>query len=1295
MLFLFKWLRRFFALIAVKLALFAIFLTIMRIAFINVEEYKDSAIVWISTEYQIDAQVADISAGVDFSGIYLSLNDLAFSELDKLPFKLKSDHLFLHIDFWNSLTNLRPTFSKVSIVGLDVDLAQEQQQEQSEKRSDKNDAVSTSSTLKTLEDVLLTRWTKFNVSDAKIHYFDNLKNKKSILIKNLQWKNNDNLHQGIGQVSLDAKSSTKYLAFVVNLNKSDDKELAGELYVHASHLNLLSYIDNKANKLAKISKAKISGEVWVDFTASRVSNIQVKMDDIELAWRMQDKKYNWNLDSGSLQFSNSSNGWLLDSYNVNVQNNNEKIKGLSVSGVGTKNNASIDFSGLNLARAIPLYQLFSSLSKENTSIINNLSIDGLVKNLKIERDENGEFSASVSLRHFKNRPTSGIPGISNAKIDIYGGLNSGTVNIRLPKQKIYFDGEFNRPFPVKSADIPLQWQQTETGLKLFSDQTLLVTNELDTITSFSVFFGNEKSKTQSPFLSLYTYASLNNAGQVDHYYPINAMGHDVYDYLLPTLKKGTVKGAKILWYGAFSDYPYDKHDGIFQAYVPVKNAKFNFYEGWEGLTKLDLDLLFENDWLTMKAKKATLGPLKIDKLYGKIDRLHPKGTLTINAQLTEDAQKASDYLSHSPYKDSVGSALKIIDVHKDLNATLKIVIPFNQKNKKTKMFGKVKLNNNNINLKLADDIEMPLKNVNGSFSFVDGDLKTENITAHYLKQPLSFTIKTKEGKKSYNINAKLSAKWALDKFTSNPPLFKYPILKGELDWHGNVDFAYEYGKGYRFDVKLDSVLQGLSSELPSPLHKTPYQKWPLNIHLTGNDASLNGNVTLANKLAVETSLKSTKNGLMLSYLDLQIGPAAVNKQTDKTKQIVNVNLKSLDVGAWYDIWQRMDVESLSKNTAEPKKTEENLVTLNAINVDIEKLLLFGQPLKSFKTGIHFNDKNMTAKIDSDLLVADVKYRKGMPQRFDIQIDKLDFHDLNLPTAKDVNEPSKLFALSDNMRVDYPEIFLKCEICLWNEMDFSPLTTHIYPTKKRLKIEYLTIGEEGESTSISGVWDQQRTNVVTNISGKNNQSILQRLNYSNSITYKKLKVNGELNWVGAPWDFNMESLNGTVSAHIENGSITEVNDAGTRFLSVFSLDGIRRTLNLEYGNIFDKGFNFDVITTTANIKKGVFKSDDFYLNGSAGKIAGKGLVDIPNFKTNSTLSYSPAVSGSLPVLAAFVISPITGAAALVLSKLIQPAVESIVRIDFSVKGDLSDPVIKIVGQKKGKVKLEDIEESVEQ
>jgi uncharacterized protein YhdP len=321
-----------------------------------------------------------------------------------------------------------------------------------------------------------------------------------------------------------------------------------------------------------------------------------------------------------------------------------------------------------------------------------------------------------------------------------------------------------------------------------------------------------------------------------------------------------------------------------------------------------------------------------------------------------------------------------------------------------------------------------------------------------------------------------------------------------------------------------------------------------------------------------------------------------------------------------------------------------------------------------------------------------EYRSGVPSRWDFDITKLNFKSMDLSSVNEHKEglDSQLMAQSDDLQIIYPEIVATCTSCHYGELDLSPLKLHVYPDKQNLNIDYINIGTEKEFTALSGVWDQRRTNMILNSISNEKNNIAKRLGFASPVVAEQGELSATVSWLGAPWQYNFESLNGEFSSALKNGSITEVDDKGARLLSLLSLNAIRNSLNLEFNNIFDKGFNFEDLTLSGKITDGIIKNDDFYLDGSAGKIVGNGLVDLPHYETNYKFSYSPAVTSSLPVLTAFAINPLTGAAVLFLAKILEPVVETIIRVDFSVQGSLTDPVVKLIGSEKGKVKLENSE-----
>ncbi|WP_354624400.1 YhdP family protein [Psychromonas sp. MME2] len=1278
-LFLWKWTKRLWALLAIKLFIIATCLTLVRILFVRIEYYKEDVTNWLASEYNINVSVDNISAGIDFSGLVFILNNTKLIDSAEQPVYFASDYLFLHLDFWNSVTQKHLSFNKITLKGVDLRF--------NESAQGNHYSEQETLTFERLQQVFLQQFKQFSVTDGRVHFKNPLGQEKTIVIEKLHWLNAKNRHQGVGSASFGTALKGKPLQFVIDLSppQNDSSSYIGQLYAEADNLDLSGYLAAHVNPNAQISKAMIGLQVWADFTLDKLQQIQIKFNNSDFAWSQAGKNHDWQVNSGVLQLTNGEHNWLLDTYNIDAYYDKHPLKDLAIAATGTMRHASVLFKGVNVNALLPLYLLNSDLSTPDILQIEKLDVDAKLSSLMINQDLENRIIFDVAIKQLKNKPVGAIPGLSHANIYISGAVDQGDMLIELDKQDLYFDEQFNRPMPIEAAQLNLQWQTLKNGIKLSSEQSVITTTDVDTITEFSLLIPNEKSNSQSPFLSLYSYASLNDASKAQHYFPIKELGQEVFDYLQPTFKKGHVDGAKILWYGALSDYPYRENNGIFQAWVPLRDAEYDFYGQWQGLSNLDLNLHFENDWLKMEALRASLGDVQVAKLSANIDTLSPDGVLTIAANIADKAQSIATYLKTSPLKESVGSTLHIIDVQKQLSGKLEISVPFADE---TEITGQVVLADNDINIHINDDVIIPLNHVQGEFSFVNGNLTGNNLTAQLFKHPLQFSFNALEKTDKYEVDVDLSGQWDAEKLAAIHSDIAALNLSGSLAWQGKIDFDYFYeNEEFHYKGALDSMTQGLQVALPAPFNKNSLQSWPMKFSVSGDkDASL-FSLNIADKLDLQGKLDYQGADLKVPYATLNIGMHKID-QIDSDKQVVNIDLDKLDIAPWYSQWRKLQ----SHQAQFSQGNSSQLIKLDTLDIHVKEAQLFEQAINELQINSINIDNKWSIKYVADNLQGNIEYRLGMPDRIDLDINKMEFKDINIAAYHSLeNVQSKdTSSISTNLLADYPEVFASCERCLIAEYDFSPLALHIFPTKSRLNIDYIKLGDETEFTKLSGVWDQRRSNMIIDSLANDKQSILNRMGYVGPIVFQKAELTGAVNWLGAPWEFNYASLNGVLSMQIDNGSITDVSDKGARLLSLFSLDAIRRSLNLEFNNVFAKGFNFNKMTLSANVNNGIANNDDFYLDGAAGKIVGKGIIDLPNQETNYKFSYSPAVTSSLPVLTAFAINPITGAAVLLMSKLFEPVVDTVVRVDFSVKGSFNDPQVKMVSRERGQVELQNSE-----
>ncbi len=219
------------------------------------------------------------------------------------------------------------------------------------------------------------------------------------------------------------------------------------------------------------------------------------------------------------------------------------------------------------------------------------------------------------------------------------------------------------------------------------------------------------------------------------------MGKALVDYLSGAIKAGQASDATLVYGGNPHLFPYPHNEGQFQVYVPLKNATFAFQPDWPALTGLNIDLNFINNGLWMRADKAMLGNVAASNLDAAIPD-YAQEKLLIDADIKGPGKEVGPYFNTTPLKESLGAALESLQLDGDVSARLHLNIPLD--GEMTTAKGDVRLQNNNLFIKPLDTT---LQNLSGNFSFVNGDLNSDTLSATWFNQPLNLNFPPAKVKK--------------------------------------------------------------------------------------------------------------------------------------------------------------------------------------------------------------------------------------------------------------------------------------------------------------------------------------------------------------------------------------------------------------------------------------------------------------------------------------------------------------------------------------------------------------------
>jgi uncharacterized protein YhdP len=175
-----------------------------------------------------------------------------------------------------------------------------------------------------------------------------------------------------------------------------------------------------------------------------------------------------------------------------------------------------------------------------------------------------------------------------------------------------------------------------------------------------------------------------------------------------------------------------------------------------------------------------------------------------------------------------------------------------------------------------------------------------------------------------------------------------------------------------------------------------------------------------------------------------------------------------------------------------------------------------------------------------------------------------------------------------------------------------------------------------------------------------------------------KTTLDLQWVGSPFAWDLNNLDGTLGIDWTNGHLVQVKPGLGRILSLFNVSSLSRRLRLDFSDIVKKGFTFDKITADMNFNQGVIATTNGKVTSTSGEIDFNGKAYSTNKTLDMNLTVKPSLTGPLPIAATVASggNPLVGALAMAVDKAVTPKITGgLIVMRYKVTGSWQDPQIK--------------------
>ena len=1253
--------KKLWALVALSLVVVAVTLSVARYSLPYLNDQKSHLELWLSGQVGAQIKIGEISAKWQGIGPAIILRNVQLIQNAQSPLNLTITETAIEIDFWQSVLARQIQSNKFDLreMELTIDVASLSQEE------------TTYPIVDALEKLFLQQLQLFSISQSKIIINTSNKQQQVVLIDQVSWVNKDEHHQGVGQMQVEeiAKNSA---SFILDLY-GNQESLYGTFFAKGEEVDLSPWVEQWIPSKHKLVESRGTFVMWATIKDKSLQSVQLDLSNSRFDWQDPENLGPENnikvaVLGGQINASPVNKEWLFNLNNLTMQINDNVLVSNWLGKIDQTGALSLQHKQpLKLASVLPMLAL--TMEPKQTELLESLQPQATLNSLDIHHTLGGDIAIKAAISDLGWQQTTFIPGLAGLATELNWFNGNGRLNLKAKSGQLSINKWLPDNIDYQRFYADLYIQATAENLSILAENTLFK-SELISL-SPSVYYSSIDN-----YLALSTTIEAVDIAQLPQLYPTELIGVGTKNYLIDSLQQGQIKNAQVLWHGPVKQFPFEQGQGIFQAQVKVVKGKLKFAPQWPALSNLDVNLLFENKSLTMTSQKGRLLDVELQDLSAKIPQLQANAVLTIDADAQASGQQVTELMLQSNLADTLGKTLQQVKVSGALKTQLNLTIPLSGEALVAK--GKVLLTENKVEL---PSLNILLQQTNGTVNFINSKIKASDLKAQLLQQPITLELTGTQEDKGYQTDININGNWEvtplLESFSAG--LAKY--LSGSSNWTADIALTLPT-QGYQYSAQIFTDLNQVSSDLPAPFAKAIKQSLPLLVTSQGNEQASSIKVTLGQDVEFNGNLPH--QDMQFSRAHLAIGQSDLMGMGMGMGFSVSANMHELDVTPWYNVISRL-ISDLPDNNDKPLLEAPKRIFINA-----DSALIASQ---------RFTGLEMLAKNTSDSWLFDINaketrmevilYKDWLNKGVTINADFIELTKWQ-STQPDTDETQSAASIKFAANIDtLPPVRFSCTRCRLLENDLGKVDFSLSRSATGMKIDQVRLNNAHGLFYGSGDWflnnGQSSTRLTGEFSSSDFGAFLKGFNLDSGIKDSKTSSKFDLSWKRAPYEFNFDTLNGQIEWRLSDGYLTEVNDQGSRIFSLLSLDSLVRKLQLDFRDIFAKGFFYDKINGSFQIENGIAYTQDTLVDGGAGEISMHGYTDLNEQQLNYQIEFTPNVTSSLPVIVAWMVNPATALAALALDQMLTSA-KVISNIKFSLTGPLDDPQLTELGRDSKEVSL---------
>jgi uncharacterized protein (TIGR02099 family) len=702
-----------------------------------------------------------------------------------------------------------------------------------------------------------------------------------------------------------------------------------------------------------------------------------------------------------------------------------------------------------------------------------------------------------------------------------------------------------------------------------------------------------------------------------------------------------------------SDFPYaNSFAGQFHVSAHVKDGILDYAEGWPRIDGIDADLIFDRQKMDIVGRRGRiLGTELSDVRVSLPDMLAPQAVLVVRGRAAGPTREFLAYVAKSPLRRMTGGFTDTLSASGDGKLRLSLDLPLEEP-ERTTVAGEYEFVDNDVGI--YPDFPR-IEHATGGVAFTESGFEVKSVKGVLLGGAMTIT-----GGMRRDSDLRVVARGEASAGGLRPILGK--------PWSGFASGATSYvatlrARGGHAEVEIESRLRGMTIGLPEPLAKSAAKSMPLRIVLRPGARAGETRVGVRVEGIAAVEVVRTREGReSVSRASVALGPQSGRpmRLREEPGLLVYGSLPKLNLDRWLEV--------LPRGKADGQRADFDLGfgVLDAYGKRLHDVLLKGTA----------DREGWSTNIGSAEMAGELAYHEDGRGKLVGRLARLRVPE-DTPGAAPVRRS----------RDDLPAIDLVAERFALQDKELGRIELLARPSGLDWQIDNVAMRNPDATISAKGLWRTlipdpgggaspgPRTSLNVTIDAKDAGKFLERIGYPGLVKGGNVRLSGAIAWDGDPVSIHYPSLSGELSLQAKDGQFLKADPGVGKLVSLMNLQMLPKRLTLDFSDVIEKGFQFERISSSLHLKRGVLSTQDFTMRGSAAEVEIRGETSLVAETQNLHVRVVPSLGAGAATIAAILSGPAAAVGSLLAEKVLKDPLGQIFASEYSVTGTWTNPNVE--------------------